>query len=176
MARFWDDDDEEMLTVELLRPPAQVAPTGPVAVATPPAGIQDRAAQATGSPVDTIGDPAVSRPGVATRTSTFPIEIGRASADSNTPAETGILPVPFLVPAPGVIRVAGALTASGTPAIPTISWDRGRTWIQLNGGTALAGGVWWDETVTAVPGLPVLFSVSTETTWASWWALFIPSA
>lgn len=143
---------------------------------TPPAGITPMPPQAGGTIEQSLGNPQIRRPGVAQWVSTYPEVIAALTTPTPTVAQIGQLPGAYRVPAPGIIRIAGALTASAPGAVPTWSVDGGDTWWELNAGASITPGAWWEQQVTVVPGLAVDFSTSTATTWAGWWALFVPSA
>ena len=165
----------EILDAEVLtwRRAIPTADQGAYAGGPPATGPVQAEPQGFGLGPDTIGAPGVRQPPNTVQTSTYPQVVLQITDAVTVPTQGVGADLQFA--APGVLRIAGALASDATGTIPTWTVDGGTTWLNLNGGTALSAGAWYEEQVTVIPGVPVNFSTADVSTWAVLWVIYTPS-
>ena len=115
----------------------------------------------------TTADPAVGRPGAAVRTSAFPEDIASLPHGTVVEAAVPLFPDPIPCAAITTLTLTVALAADAAAAVLQMTLD-GIHYYSLNGGQALAAGVWYQLPVTVPRGAQVNWQCLTATTLGAW--------
>lgn len=117
-----------------------------------------------------VGAPGILTPGGVLRISRYPQRLVRLAQPATIQPGENLLPFPVIIPAPGQIRLAGAVEAG---SVFTVSVDGGTNFRVLNGGMNLAPGVWAEFTITVVEGDEVKISVNQADTVLDFRAVYV---